>query len=65
MPTITVTEHGSNRKLDIMINKILHIELLRYNTGVIVTVITLCQENRQTIHVTESYNYIKNILDNN
>ena len=58
-----VTEYGSNRKLTILSDKILHLEKLSYRDGTTVTVITFI--NDKTVHVLESLNFIEGKLRNN
>ena len=58
---INVTEHGSSRKLTLMISNILFTEYLKYNSGPEVTVITLV--GNKEIHVTESLIEVNNIIN--
>lgn len=58
---ITVTENGSRKKLSIMIDKVLHIEPLIYNSGETVTVITYI--NKEMVHVSESYSDVKDLIN--
>ena len=59
--TIDVTENGSNRKLTILVSNILFTESLKYNSGPVVTVITLVG-NRE-VHVNESLVQVNSIIN--
>ena len=58
---INVTENGSNRKVSIMLDKILTVEPLTYNSGETVTVITYI--NNTQIHVIEAYTLVQTLIN--
>jgi hypothetical protein len=58
---ISVTENGSKKKVSIMIDKILRVEPLTYNSGETVTIISYI--NDTAIHVSEDYNTVIDLIN--